>query len=412
MRAVAGIVGLVLLAWALSEDRRRINWRTVWGGLALQLVFALLLIRLPAARVLLSPLNGAADAMQRATDAGSGFVFGYLGGGTLPFALTAPGADYILAFRALPLVLVISALATVLFHWGILQRIMGAFAWLLRRTLGIDGALALGAASHVLLGQVESPLLIRPYLAGLQRGELFALMTCGMAGVAGTVMVIYAAFLSHVVNDPLGTILVASVVSTPAALAIAALMVPFTAGDAADARIVMEDPPHSTLDAFVKGTLDGIGVLAGIIAVLLTTIATVALIDMALAQLPAWGGAPISLVRLAALVFRPVVWLLGVPWSETPVAAELMATKTVLNEFVSYLHLSQLPPGRISPHTAVILTYAMCGFANFGSLGIMLGGMGAMVPHRRAELMSLGLRTILSGTMATCMSGAWAGLLS
>jgi CNT family concentrative nucleoside transporter len=311
----------------------------------------------------------------------------------------------------LPLVLIISALATVLFHWGVLQRVMGAFAWLLCRTLGIGGALALGAASHVLLGQVESPLLIRPYLARMQRGEIFALMTCGMAGVAGTVMVIYASFLSRIVPDALGTILVASVVSTPAALAVAALMVPFGPGSPDEARITMEDAPLTTLDAFVKGTLDGIGVLAAIVAVLLTTIATVALVNMALALLPGWGGAPPSLERLAALVFRPVVWLIGVPWPETPVAAQLMATKTVLNEFVAYLHLSQLPAGQLSPHAALILTYAMCGFANFGSLGIMLGGMGAMVPGRRAELMSLGLRTILSGTIATCLSGAVAGLL-
>jgi CNT family concentrative nucleoside transporter len=411
MRALGGICVLLLLAWALSEDRRRINWRTVAGGLALQWAFALLLIRLPAARVVLAPLNGAADALQRASDAGSGFVFGYLGGAALPFAETAPGASYILAFRALPLVLIISALATVLFHWGVLQRVMGAFAWLLRRTLGIDGALALGAASHVLLGQVESPLLIRPYLARMQRGEIFALMTCGMAGVAGTVMVIYASFLSRIVPDALGTILVASVVSTPAALSVAALMVPFGSGDPGAARVSMEDAPLTTLDAFVKGTMDGIGVLAAIIAVLLTTIATVELLNMALALLPGWGGAPPSLERLAALVFRPVVWLIGVPWDETPVAAQLMATKTVLNEFVAYLHLSQLPAGRLSAHATLILTYAMCGFANFGSLGIMLGGMGAMVPARRAELMSLGLRTILSGTIATCLSGAVAGLL-
>ena len=412
VRGVLAILLCLLIGFALSEDRARIAWRTVIGGMLLQALLALVLIRLPAARAALLPLDGAAAALQRASDAASGFVFGYLGGAALPFDEQFPGAAYILDFRALPLVVIISAGSAVLFHWGVLQRVMGAFAWLLRRVLGIDGALALGAASHVLLGQVESPLLIRPYLARMQRGELFALMSCGMAGVAGTVMVIYAGFLTRVVPDALGTILVASVLSTPAALAIAALMVPFDArGDAAGA-LVIEDAPVSTLDAFVKGTLDGVPVVAAIVAVLISTIAAVSAINMVLALLPMVGGAPVTLQMIAAWGFRPLVWLMGVPWQQSAVAAGLMGTKTVVNEFVAYLDLARLPPGSLSPGASVIMAYALCGFANFGSLGIMLGGIGAMVPARRAELVRLGLRTILSGTLASCCSGAWAGLLS
>ena len=415
MRGLLGIVLLLLLAWALSENRRAIAWRTVIGGVLLQWALALLLIELPASTIVLVWLNDAADALQRATEAGTGFVFGYLGGGALPFAETQPGASYILGFRALPLVLVISALAAVLFHWGVLQRIMGAFAWLLRRTLGIDGPLALGAAVHIFVGNVEAPLLIRPYLAGMQRGELFALMTCGMAGVAGTVMVIYATFLSAIVPQALATILIASVISTPAALAVGALMVPFDAASREAGELSLGETPHSTLDAFVKGTLDGIGPLAAIIAVLIVTIACVTLCNMALGLLPAHllpgEGASITLQGLFALVFRPVMWLIGIPWAETTAASRLMGTKTVLNEFVAYLDLAHLPPGTLSSRSARIMTFAMCGFANFGSLGIMLGGMGAMAPARRAELARLGLRTILSGTIATCMSGAVAGML-
>ena len=411
MRGLLGILVLLLVAWALSEDRRRIPWRTVLGGLGLQWGLALLLLRAPGTKRVLLGLNHVADAVQAASEAGSGFVFGYLGGGTLPFAETSPGASYILAFRALPMVLVISMLAAVLFHWGVLQRVMGAFAWLLRRSLGIDGPLALGAAIHVFVGQVEAPLLVRPYLARMQRGELFALMSCGMAGVAGTVMIIYASFLAGVVKDGLGTILIASVISTPAALAIAAIMVPFGPGEAGAATYAPPDDTHSTLDAFVKGTLDGIGVLAAIIAVLITTIAAVSLVNAMLGLLPDIGGAGLTLQRMAAWVFRPVVWLIGVPWAESEVASHLMATKTVVNEFVAYLDLAHLPPGTLSPRAAHILAFALCGFANFGSLGIMLGGMGVMVPARRAELVQLGLRTILSGTMATCMSGALAGMI-
>ncbi|HEX2943965.1 MAG TPA: nucleoside transporter C-terminal domain-containing protein [Rhodopila sp.] len=412
VHAVMGLCGLLLLAFLCSEDRRRIPWRTVAAGVALQIGFALLLIGLPATSRVLFWLNDGADALNRATLSGTRFVFGYLGGGALPFAETHPGASFILAFQALPLVLTISALASLLFYWGVLQRITAAFAWLLRGVMGISGPLALGAAVHVFVGMVEAPLLVRPYLLRMQRGELFALMTCGMAGVAGTVMVIYASFLAPVVPNALGNILVASIISTPAGLAVAALMVPFDPSERAEARLVVEDPPVSTMDALVKGTMDGVPILAAIIATLLVTVAFVALLNMLLGVLPAWDSAPVTLQRLFALPFRPVMWLIGVPWAETAGAATLMATKTVLNEFVAYLNFSTLPKGTFSPGTRMILTYALCGFANFGSLGIMIGGLGAMVPARRAEIVALGMRTILSGTIATCMSGAVAGAFS
>jgi CNT family concentrative nucleoside transporter len=410
-RAVLGMAALLGIALLCSEDRRRIAWRTVVAGLLLQLGLALLLLRVPPATHAVFALNHLATAFQHATETGTQFVFGYLAGGAQPFAETHPGASFILAFQALPLVLTISALGSLLFHWGVLQRITGAFAWLLRRVMGISGALALGAAVHVFVGMVEAPLLVRPYLTRMQRGELFALMTCGMAGVAGTVMLIYASFLSPIVPNALGNILIASVISTPAGLAIAALMVPFDAGTATEARLVLRDKPLSALDALVKGTLDGVPILAGIIAVLLVAVASVALLNMLLGALPLWDGAPVTLQRLFALPFQPVLWLMGVPWAETGGAALLMATKTVLNEFVAYLNFSTQPAATFSPRTRIILTYALCGFANFGSLGIMIGGIGAMVPERRHEVVALGMRSILSGTLATCMSGALAGLL-
>ena len=232
MQALLGIPVLLLLAYAISENRQRIPWRTVIGGIALQWVLALVLLHSAPARALVGLANYGMLALQAATDAGSSFVFGFLGGGPLPYAETHPGASLVLAFKILPLVLVISALSALLTHWGILQRITGTFAWLLRRSLGLGGALSLGAAVHIFLGMIEAPLLIRPYLAGMARGELFALMSCGMAGVAGTMMVLYAAVLGPVLPDALGAILVASVISTPAALAVAALMVPFDAGAA------------------------------------------------------------------------------------------------------------------------------------------------------------------------------------
>ncbi|MEJ1976207.1 MAG: nucleoside transporter C-terminal domain-containing protein [Acetobacteraceae bacterium] len=408
---VLGFAALLGVAFLCSEDRRRIPWRTVIAGLALQLALALLLIDFAPARSVVLLLNAAAAALQAATDAGTSFLFGYLGGNALPFAETRPGGSIILAFKILPLVLVISALSSLLFHWGVMQRVTAGFAWLLRRSMGIDGALALAAAVHIFVGMVEAPLLVRPYLARMQRGELFAVMTCGMAGVAGTVMVIYATVLGPVIPNALGTILVASVISTPAALAVGALMVPFGPGDAVAQAFAPRERALSSLEAIVRGTAEGVGPLVGITTTLLVTISLVALLNMALAALPL-GGEAMTLQRLFAYPFRPVMWLIGIPWHETQTAALLMGTKTVLNEFVGYLGLAALPPGALSPHSSVVMTYAMCGFANFGSLGILIGGMGAMAPERRADIVALGLRSILSGTIATCLSGALAGLLT
>lgn len=409
MQAIPGFFLLLALAWAASENRRAIPWRTVAGGIALQWALAAILLHSAPARGLVLLLNRAMEALQTATDAGTAFVFGYLGGAPLPFVETHPGASFVLAFKILPLVLVISALSAVLLHWGILQRVTAAFAWLLARTLGLGGALSLGAATHIFLGMVEAPLLIRPYLRQLQRGELFALMSCGMAGVAGTVMVLYAGILKPVLPDALGAILVASVISTPAALAVAAIMVPFGAAPR-QAALDLPDRPASTLDAIARGTLEGMPVLTGIAATLLVTVALVTLLNQALGALPGLSG--LTLQGLAALPFRPVMWAIGIPWDQAATAATLMGTKTVLNELIAYLDLAHLPADTLSPHSRLIVTFALCGFANFGSLGILVGGMGAMVPERRPEIVALGLRSILSGTIATCLSGAVAGLIA
>jgi concentrative nucleoside transporter, CNT family len=411
MRGLLGIAAILLLAFLLSEDKARVPWRVVIAGVALQFALALSFLRFPPARAAFLWLNRAVEALQNATEAGTGFVFGYLGGGTLPFAETRPGLAFIFAFRALPLVLTISALATLLFYWGVLQRIVAGFAWVLRHSVGIGGPLGLGAAVHIFVGHIEAPLLIRPYLMRLERGELFALMSCGMAGIAGTVMVLYASLVGSVIPNALANILIAAVISTPAALAIAALMVPFSPDRSAPAQLQLDDPPASSLDAIAKGTRDGVGFLLNIVAMLIVAIAVVSLVNAALGLLPDLFGAPLTLQRLFAAGFQPVMWLIGIPGPETATAAALMGTKTVLNEFIAYVDLAHLPADALGPRSRLIMTYAMCGFANFGSLGILIGGMGAMVPERRAEIVALGLRSILSGTLATCMSGAVVGLL-
>ena len=411
MRGLFGIAALLCIAFAFSEARRAIAWRVVVTGLALQAAIAGLLLKVPLAVALLSGVNRAVAALQTATDAGTALVFGFLGGAPLPFAETATGSTFILAFRAFPLVLVISAIAALLVHWGVLQRIVGGLAWGLRRTLGIGGALGLGAAVHVFVGMIEAPLLVKPYLRTMSRGELFALMSCGMAGIAGTVMVIYGSILAKTIPDSFSSILVAAVLSTPGALAIAAIMVPFVA-DAGEA-VELDPGPRagSALEAILKGALDGIELVAAIIATIIVLVALVTLVNMAIGTL-AVAGSPLSLQRILAFGFKPLVWAIGVPWSQSGAAADLMGTKTILNEFVAYLDLAKLPPDALDPHSRLIMTYALCGFANIGSLGILLGGLGAMAPERRAEIAALGWRSIVSGTLATMMSGAIVGLIA
>ena len=411
VQGLLGYTALLLLAWALSENRWRIAPRIVISGLALQWALALLFLKAPYAADGFLLLNHGVEALQRATEVGTSFVFGYLGGGPLPFAETRPGAAFVFAFRALPVILVVSALASLMFYWGVLQLIVNGFAFVLRRVMGIGGALGLGAAVHIFVGNIEAPLLVRPWLRGMQRGELFALMTCGMAGIAGTVMVLYASILGPVIPGALGHILIAAVISTPAALAVGALMVPFHGQEAEKEEYTIAAPALSSIDALAKGTADGIIFFANITATLIVAIACVSLVNMALGLLPLVGGEAITLQYLFAFAFRPVMWLIGLSGAEAETAARLMATKTVLNEFIAYVDLSKLAPDVLSEKSRLIVTYALCGFANFGSAGILIGGMTAMCPDRKQDIVDLGLRSVLSGTIATCMSGAVVGVL-
>lgn len=405
-----GLLVLAALGWLLSENRRAVRWKPVAAGLGLQVGLAALLLKLPGSKAVFLTLNRVILALEQATTAGTSFVFGYLGGARLPFSPTDPGAGFVLAFRALPLILVMSALSALLFHWRVLPLVVRGFSWLLRRALGIGGALGVAAAANVFVGMVEAPLLVRPYLRDLTRSELFAVMTCGMATIAGTVLVLYASILKAVIPDVVGHILTASLISAPAAITVAKLMVP-DAGTATGGDLAPPRPYAGAMDAVTKGTTEGIPLLLNIVALLVVLVALVSLANQALGLLPPVAGEPVTLQRLLGLLMAPLVWLTGIPWAEAPVAGSLMGTKTVLNELLAYLDLAALPPDALSPRSRLIMTYCLCGFANFGSLGIMIGGLGAMVPERRPEIVSLGLRSIVSGTLATCMTGAVVGLL-
>ena len=411
VQSAAGLAVFIGIAWALSESRRQVRWKAVAIGLALQLGLGLLLIKIPWFKTVFLALNRAVLSLEAATRAGTSFVFGYLGGGPLPFEETVPGSSFILAFQALPLILLMSALSALLFYWKILPLVVKGFSRALERTLSVGGAEGVGVSANIFLGMVEAPLFVRPYLATMTRSEIFSLMTCGMATIAGTVMVLYATLLDGVIPGVMGHILTASIISAPAAITVARIMVP-ESGPPTPGDLTEPEPASSPMDAVTRGTLQGVRLLLDIVAMLVVLVALVHLVNLILGLIPFPGGERLTLERILGVVMAPVVWLMGVPWSEAPAAGGLMGTKTILNEFIAYLNMSRLPPDVLSPRTLLIMTYALCGFANPGSLGIMIGGMGAMAPDRRDEIVALGLRAVAAGTLATSMTGAVVGLLS
>lgn len=404
-----GLLGFTLLAWLLSENRRAARWRMALMGLALQVALAAIILKVPFIRAGFQAINVVVTALQNATEAGTSLVFGYLGGAPLPFEAKPGERTYIFAFRALPLIIVISALTSLLTHWRILPVIVRGASLLLQRSLGIGGAVALGTAANIFVGMVEGPIFVRPYLAKLSRSELFVLMVAGMATISGTVLVLYAQIIFPVVPDAAGHLVTASVISAPAAIVFALLLVPETEASRTVGDISAPET-ESSMDAITKGAEAGLQIFLTVTAMLITLLALVHLVNEALGALPQVAGAPLSLQRALGWVLAPVTWLMGIPWSEAPVAGALMGTKTVLNEFLAYLQMSELPGDALSPRSRLIMTYALCGFANFGSLGIMLGGLSTMVPERRGEIARLGLKSILGGTLATLCTGAVVGL--
>jgi CNT family concentrative nucleoside transporter len=426
LQSLFGVFALLVIAWAFGENRRAVSPRQAVIGLAVTVVTALVLIKLPFVAHAFGAINDAIGAISSASRAGTSFVFGYLGGGALPFDIKTPGADFILAFQALPVILVMSVLTSLLFYWRILPPVVRGMAWFLERTLGVGGAVGLSTAANIFLGMVEAPLFIRPYLAQLTRSELFLVMTGGMAGIAGTVLVLYATLLAPLIPDAAAHFVIASVLGAPAAILISLIMVPETLDKhtggtlevppvAADVRGVTPDPglaASSTMDAIVKGTVAGLELLLNIIAMLIVLVALVYLANAMLGLLPNVGGAAISLQRMLGYAMAPVCWLMGLPWPQAVTAGSLMGVKTVLNELIAYVDLSKLGPEALDSRSKLIMLYAMCGFANFGSLGIMIGGLGTMAPQRREEINALGLKSIVSGTLTTCLMGAIVGVLT
>ncbi|MGH8732447.1 MAG: NupC/NupG family nucleoside CNT transporter [Burkholderiales bacterium] len=399
IHALTGMAGLLALAWALSENRRAVPWRAVMVGLLLLVVGALICLKIPLVKSLFMQLNDVLLVLERATLAGTSLVFGYLGGGPAPFQVSDVNSNFVLAFRALPIVLVMSALSSLLFYWRVLPAVVRALSWALEKLMGVGGVVGLSAAANVFVGMVEAPLFVRPYLARVSRGELFAIMAGGMASIAGTVLFLYGSILSRTQPDAVAHLLIASILSAPAALVIAFLMVPpeTTTGSA----VVFKSDATGSIDALTRGTLEGAQLLVNIVAMLVVFVALVALVNLVIA--------PYTLQGALGWALAPLAWLAGIPWEEARAAGALLGTKTVINELVAYLELSQ--NSSFSDRTRVLLTYALCGFANLGSLGIMIGGLGTMCPERRAEVVDLGIKSIVAGTLATCFTSATVALI-
>jgi CNT family concentrative nucleoside transporter len=413
IQSAVGLLALLAIAWALSESRRSVSLKQAVIGLAATLLTAVILFKLPYAAQIFGAINDAVGVIATATRTGTSFVFGYIGGAPPPFDPKTPGSDFILAFQALPVVLVMSVLTALLFHWRILPPLVRGMAWLLERTLGVGGAVGLSTAANIFLGMVEAPLFIRPYISRLTRSELFLVMTGGMAGIAGTVLVLYATLLAPLIPDAAAQFVIASVLGAPAAILVSLIMVPEGEDRRTGGSLEADDSiASSTMDAIVKGTMAGLELLLNIVAMLIVLVALVYLANAILGLLPNVGGAAISLQRMLGIVMAPVCWLMGVPWSQAVTAGSLMGTKTVLNELIAYVDLAKLPPDALDARSRLIMLYAMCGFANFGSLGILIGGLGVMAPERRDEIIALGPKSIVSGTLSTCVMGATVGVLT
>ena len=408
MQAIVGVVVFVALAYLLSENRRGVAWRAVAVGIGLQFLLAVVLLKVPVVSQVLLGANKFVVAIEAATTAGTVFLFGFLGGGDVPFLMQNADEPYLFAFRVLPQIIMFSVIVAVLWHWQILPLFVKGLGWLLRKTMRVGGAVGTAGAASLFLGMVEAPLVIRAYLARLSRSEFFTVMTLGMSTVAGSVLVLYASVLQDLIPGIVGHIITASLINIVGAIYISRLMIP---GDSevggTDSAIDMGY--ISTVDAITRGTRDGLMLAVNVGAMLLVLISLVALVNGLLSGINAFD-APMSLERGLGWLFAPVAWLLGIPWSEAPAAGTLLGTKLVLNELIAYIQLVQQADS-FSPATQKILLYAICGFANLGSLGILIGGLAVLVPERREEVLQIGPRSLISGMLVTMITGALVGLV-
>ena len=405
VQSLAGLALTLAVCWLLSEDRRRFPFRMALFAIAAQVGLVLLLFATPAAQGALATIAAGVDGLAASAQAGTLFVFGYLAGGAQPFA--AATTPYIFAFRVLPVILLICALSALLWHWRILKWITLGFGFVFQKTLGLRGPPSLAAAATIFMGQIEGPIFIRAYLESLTRSELFMLITVGMACVSGSTMVAYAALLEKVLPNAAAHVFTASIISAPAGILLARILIP---ADPVEARQGFdpggERKYDGTVDALIKGTTDGLQVVLNVGATLIVFVGLIYMADQLLAALPAWDGKPVSIERVLGLAFSPLAWAIGIPWNEAPAAGRLLGVKLVLTEFSAFTQLGQTGAAELSERSRMIITYALCGFANFASVGINVAGYSALVPNRREEVIGMIWKAMLGGFLATCMTAS------
>jgi CNT family concentrative nucleoside transporter len=429
LRSLVGMLALTLLAWALSMDRKRVPWRVVIWGISLQIVFALFILKTPAGARVFDTVNTVVVALLGFTVDGARFVFGNLVDNNVPIGAGDPGngaftavsgqvanTGSYFAFTVLPTIIFFCSLMTVLYHLGIMQKAVRGVAWVMQRTMGTSGAETLSAAGNIFVGQTEAPLLIKPFVERMTLSELMAVMTAGFATVAGGVMAAYVGMLLLHFPDIAGHLMAASVMSAPAALVVAKLMVPETGEPETrnTLEIVVERPDVNVIDAAARGASEGLFLALNVGAMLLAFVALIYLFN----GLLGWAGGlaglhGLTLEKVLGWVLAPLAWLMGVSWHDAPTVASLMGIKTVLNEFFAYIQLAGIlnGPRTLEPRSIVIATYALCGFANFSSIAIQLGGIGGIAPTRRHDLSRLGLRAMIGGTIAAFMTATVAGMI-
>ena len=401
-----GLATMLIVAYCLSTNRRAIRWRTVLWGLGLQLFFAVLVIKWPYGQIALHAGSQAVTSMLAHSADGSSMVFGRIGTPGDPIST--------FAFAVLPTIIFVSAFFAVLYYLGIMQQIIKVVAWVMQRTMGTSGAESTNVAASIFMGQTEAPLTIRPFLNGATLSELMTIMTSGMAHVSGGIMAAYISFGIHAQD-----LLSAVIMTAPGTILVAKMLVPETEVPATAGTVHM--PPgdqhkdDNFISAIVRGTIDGGQLAFNVAIMLLSFLALVGLVNGVMGSISSWAWEhhmrfPHSLDAVLGVFGAPVAWLIGVPWKEAPIVGNLLGTRAVLNEFVAYTKLG-LMRDTLSPRTFSIATFALCGFANLGSIGMQIGGIGALAPERRSDLAKLGLRAMLAGTMANLMSASIVSML-
>ena len=413
VQALSGVALILGLCWLVSENRKRFPFVLALGAIAIQLLLVFVLFKLPATRNALQGVNGAVEGLASSTQAGTNFVFGYLSGTTPPYTETNPGAGFLFAFRVMPVILVVCALSALLWHWGILKWLAKGLGFLFQKTLGLRGPPALATAATIFMGQIEGPIFIRAYLERLTRSELFMLITVGMACVSGSTMVAYATILHDVLPNAAAHVLAASLISAPAGVLLARIMVPGDPSEKSDdLDLAEEDKTYgSSIDAVMKGTTDGLQIALNVGATLIVFVALATMVDKGLAALPDVGGQPLSIARGLGVVFAPLAWSMGIPWKEAGTAGGLLGVKLILTEFTAFIQMSQTGPVLLDERTRMIMTYALCGFANIGSVGMNVAGFSVLVPERRQEVLGLVWKAMMAGFLATCLTGSLIGLM-